>query len=240
MYVQQIEWTISLGLTIISISLFYLRLFPNVWLRNTVYGVGVLTIAWLVAITVAVVFQCNPIQFFWNHEIVGGKCIHTNRFYFAAGVTSTVAIIFVLFLPLPIILRLKTTDTKKFGLAASFILGAFVGVVSIIRLVSLFYIKRDDLTCKLILASTNLELTLCLQTRPPCLSSGRASKSPSASSPRVSLHSHHSSSSSLANPTDVCANSPTPTILVSRTGQARPVPRISVAWIRVKGAIVWN
>ncbi|KAL8784508.1 MAG: hypothetical protein Q9195_009018 [Heterodermia aff. obscurata] len=145
-YVQQIGWTISLGLTIISIQLFYLRLFPNIWLRNTIYGIGVLTIAWLIAVTLTVVLQCNPVRFFWNPKIPGGTCIHTNRFYFAAGLTSTVAIIFVLFLPLPIILRLKTTNTKKFGLAASFILGAFVGVVSIIRLVSLFDIKRDDLT----------------------------------------------------------------------------------------------
>lgn len=114
---------------------------------------------WLIAITLTVVFQCNPIHFFWNPTIAGGKCIHANRFYFSAGITSTVAIIFVLFLPLPIILRLKTTNTKKFGLAVSFVLGAFVGVISIIRLVSLFYIKRDDLTCKRILATSILQLT---------------------------------------------------------------------------------
>ena len=143
-------------MTIISIQLFYLRLFPNVWLRNTIYGIGVLTIAWLIAITLTVVFQCDPIRFFWNPKIAGGNCIHANRFYFSAGITSTVAIIFVLFLPLPIILRLKTTNTKKFGLAASFVLGAFVGVISIVRLVSLLYIKRDDLTCKLTLTTTTL------------------------------------------------------------------------------------
>ena len=130
------------------------------WLRNVIYGIGVLTVAWLIAITLTVVLQCNPIPFFWNPKIAGGKCIHANRFYFAAGLTSTIAIVTVLFLPLPIILRLKTTNTKKFGLAASFILGAFVGVVSIIRLVSLFYIKRDDLTCQCSLTTAHVPLTL--------------------------------------------------------------------------------
>ena len=199
------------------------------WLRNTIYGIGVLTIAWLIAITLTVVFQCNPIRFFWNPKIAGGKCIQTNRFYFSAGITSTVAIIFVLFLPLPIILRLKTTNAKKLGLAASFILGAFVGVVSIVRLVSLFYIKRDDLTCKHILNTTTLQLTISPQTHPPCPSSGPASKSPSVSSPLASPHSHHSSSSSSVDPTHVSANSPTPMRTASRTGQAMPQPRNSAA-----------
>ena len=148
-YVQQLGWTISIGLIVVSIQLFYLRLFPNRWLRNTVYGVGALTLAWIVAISLVVVFQCHPIPDFWNPKMKDdGKCIKRNQFYFTAGLTSTVAILAVLFLPLPIILKLKTTTVKKVGLAGSFVLGAFVGVASIVRLVTLFYIDHEDLTCR--------------------------------------------------------------------------------------------
>ena len=93
-------------------------------MKNTVYGVGIATVAWLIASTLVIIFQCTPIPYFWNEKIPGGHCIDANPFYFAAGITSTVAMITVLFLPLPIILRLKTTTPKKLGLAGSFILGA--------------------------------------------------------------------------------------------------------------------
>lgn len=145
-YIQQISWAISIGLTIISILLFYLRLFPNRWMKNTVYSVGIFTIAWLLASALTIIFQCTPVPFFWNEKISGGHCIDANPFYFAVGITSTVAMITVLFLPLPIILQLKTSTAKKLGLAGSFILGAFVCIASIVRLIVLFDIKRNDLT----------------------------------------------------------------------------------------------
>lgn len=145
-YIQQISWAISIGLTIISILLFYLRLFPNRWMKRTVYSVGIFTMAWLIASALTIIFQCTPVPFFWNEKISGGHCIDGNPFYFAIGITSTVAMITVLFLPLPIIIQLKTSTAKKLGLAGSFILGAFVCIASIVRLVVLFDIKRNDLT----------------------------------------------------------------------------------------------
>ena len=93
-------------------------------MRYTVYGVGSSAIAWIIAIPIVIIFQCNPVAFFWNQNIPGGKCIDTNSFYFASGVLSSITLVTVLLLPLPIVARLKITMAKKLGLAGSFSLGA--------------------------------------------------------------------------------------------------------------------
>ena len=123
-FIQQITWGLSIGLIILSILLFYFRLFPHTWMPKAVYIVGTWDVVWTVCTLIITVNQCIPIHFIWNHEPHDAKCINVNAFYFASGMISTLTILTVLFLPLPIICKLQVSGTKKVGLGISFTVGA--------------------------------------------------------------------------------------------------------------------
>ena len=92
-------------------------------MRLSVYALTAFTIAWVLVMMIVIIFQCAPVQFFWNHEIAGGHCINGNDFYFAMAVVSTVLLVTVLFLPLPIIWKLQVSYTRRLGLAFVFTIG---------------------------------------------------------------------------------------------------------------------
>lgn len=112
-----------MGLIILAILLFYVRVFPNKWMRLSVYALTAFVIAWTLAMVIVVIFQCTPVQFFWNREIARGHCINANDFYFAMAVVSTVVLVAVLFLPAPTIWKLQVSHTKRMGLAFVFTIG---------------------------------------------------------------------------------------------------------------------
>ena len=113
-----------MGLIIQAILLFYLRIFPNKWMKYAVYGLSALIITWTIVISLVVVVQCNPVQYFWNRSIPGGKCINNDAYYFATGLSSTIIMITVLALPLPLIWKLQVSLSRRLGLAVIFLMGA--------------------------------------------------------------------------------------------------------------------
>ena len=113
-----------MGLIILAILLFYIRVFPNRWMRLSVYGLTALTIAWTFATVIVVIFQCAPVQYFWNRGIAGGHCVDAYDFHVAMGVLSTVVLVTVLILPVPIIWKLQVSSTRRLGLAFVFTIGA--------------------------------------------------------------------------------------------------------------------
>lgn len=92
-------------------------------MRLSVYALTAFTIAWVLVMVIVIIFQCDPVQFFWNHEIAGGHCINGNNFYFTMAVVSTVLMVAVLFLPVPIIWKLQISYTRRLGLAFVFTIG---------------------------------------------------------------------------------------------------------------------
>ena len=119
----QLAWSASIGLVILAILFFYLRVFPIRWLRLSVYALMAFTIAWVLVMVIVIISQCAPIQFFWNHEIAGGHCINGNNFYFAMAVVSTMVMVAVLSLPVPIIWKLQISYGRRLGLAFVFTIG---------------------------------------------------------------------------------------------------------------------
>ena len=128
-FVQQITWALSTGLIILAILLFYIRIFPTTWMRKAVYTIGVWDILWTISTVLVTILQCTPIDFMWNQNIHGGKCINSDAFYFACGLTSAATIVTVLFLPLPIVWKLQVSKWRKTGLAISFTIGAMYVVL---------------------------------------------------------------------------------------------------------------
>ncbi|KAF5699764.1 integral membrane protein PTH11 [Fusarium mundagurra] len=120
-----------------SLLFFYLRIFPGnaqklLWgtiVFNSVFGVLFMFLA---------AFQCTPVSYFWlnwdgEHK---GTCISMNSTAIGwANASISVAVdVWMLAVPMWYLRKLKLHWKKKIGVAAMFIVGTFVTVVSIIRL----------------------------------------------------------------------------------------------------------
>lgn len=124
-YVHQSTWYISFTAIIVTILILYLRIFPNQWLHRVSYAMGSLTVLWMVINIIVLTFQCTPVEFFWNHARKGGgHCIHANQYYATSCAISMVMLIFVFFMPIPIVRKLQITRSKKWGLGIAFGVGA--------------------------------------------------------------------------------------------------------------------
>jgi hypothetical protein len=106
-----------------SITHFYIVLFPNIWLHNLCKAqFFLLTLCWIAGIVPCFV-ACRPIAYTWNRTIPGGQCFDIKRFWFS---TSMIALFFDLacvVLPIPVFWSLKTSTAKKIKLTVLFSLG---------------------------------------------------------------------------------------------------------------------
>ena len=93
-------------------------------------------------------FQCTPVNYFWDKTIKGGTCLPNALITIGMsnGVLSFVGDLFILAMPIPMILKLNLNARRKAALIAMFLLGAFVCLTSIFRFVALLSINVKDLT----------------------------------------------------------------------------------------------
>ncbi|KAL9135281.1 MAG: hypothetical protein Q9175_003530 [Cornicularia normoerica] len=111
----------------ISLLLLYYRLFsPSRRFRMAVYATAVIVVAWWIAVLFADIFQCVPVQAFWDFRVNNHKtarCMDTVTFSIGTGVSNLVTDIMVLSLPLPMVWSLRTNQMQKITLTGIFLLG---------------------------------------------------------------------------------------------------------------------
>lgn len=131
-----------------SILLFYLRIFPSKTMKIAIWAVFAFTLGYSLASVLVNAFSCNPISGSWSlEESLVAVCINRPAFYFAQaglGIATDIATVVV---PLPALKSLHLRTKQKVGVAFVLTMGAFVCIVSIIRLQSLYTLLTDsDLT----------------------------------------------------------------------------------------------
>lgn len=98
-----IFYTLISGLIKASICLLYLRLFPNI--RNIILCTIVFITAMTVAIILATIFQCSPIDAVYNEDKYEHyTCFPSIPFWYATAALSLVTDILILVLPLKTLL----------------------------------------------------------------------------------------------------------------------------------------
>ncbi|PPJ50472.1 hypothetical protein CBER1_06767 [Cercospora berteroae] len=117
-----------------SILIFHRRLSPQRWWRYAVDG----TIATIVAFTVSqmllLTFACISLNRVWDPTITEGHCINRGNVYMATAGTNAATEIFMLFLPMPILLKLQIPTIQKVGLVLIFSVGSVTMATSLVRL----------------------------------------------------------------------------------------------------------
>ncbi|EXA30589.1 hypothetical protein FOVG_18045 [Fusarium oxysporum f. sp. pisi HDV247] len=122
-----------------SLLFFYLRIFFLGLAHTLLWGTIIFNAIYGIIFTFLAIFQCSPISYSWTkwdgeHE---GTCLNLNAIGWANAAISIALDLWMLAIPLWCLRSLTLHWKKKIGVAAMFMVGSFITVVSIIRLQSL-------------------------------------------------------------------------------------------------------
>ncbi|KAK0615717.1 hypothetical protein B0T17DRAFT_352214 [Bombardia bombarda] len=145
-YIAIILYTVSRSLIRVSITLVYFRIFKYTGAKPVIILAFAINIAITIAYLVGELAACKPMSFYWNrwdgqHQ---GRCIKEWDFLLAAGVISAVHDMSLVLLPMPLIFQLKSSRRKKLVTAGLFALSLIVLIVSVMRILSLYYFTHTE------------------------------------------------------------------------------------------------
>ncbi|QKX55356.1 uncharacterized protein TRUGW13939_02448 [Talaromyces rugulosus] len=105
-----------------SALFFYVRVFTQSAprFRYALLVVHAMNAIWLLAILLAVVFECNPIRKAWTPELPG-TCISTDKLWLGSGSTSLIIDVIILVIPMPTLWQLQLKTSRRI-----LIIGVFV------------------------------------------------------------------------------------------------------------------
>ena len=75
------------------------------------------------AYSIATIFQCLPINYFWNRLTEEGRCFNIDNFYRSFTPPYIVADILTILIPIPTVWGLRSSNTRKVGLTILFCIG---------------------------------------------------------------------------------------------------------------------
>ena len=109
----------------LTFLLFYLRIFPSASIRRLLWGTVGLTCAYGIAYVVASIFQCTPIEYYWQrwdptHQ---GKCIDTRSLSISHAILGIALDLWILGIPIPQLYQLQLGFWKKIGMGVVLSLG---------------------------------------------------------------------------------------------------------------------
>ncbi|KAL8726561.1 MAG: hypothetical protein Q9181_005998 [Wetmoreana brouardii] len=136
LFTGEILYALVLCITKFSILAFHRRIFATT-IKVAVYILAAVVTAWGIAIILVTIFQCTPVEGFWNRNTPANCTVSDYAFFIGNAVPNIVTDVAMILLPLPFISRLHRTTAQKIALAGIFLLGGFIIIISILRLVSL-------------------------------------------------------------------------------------------------------
>lgn len=150
-------WALAVTITKASILAQYLRVFSCRIVRCLCYVLYFLLIPAVLWSIFAGTFLCRPVAKLWNPQIPG-ECMNAHTYWLSAAGTNIGLDFLVLLLPLPAITSLHLPRRQKICIVLVFLLGFFVCIVSIVRLLTVFlYAKAGELVGKSQMMIANAE-----------------------------------------------------------------------------------
>ncbi|MCJ1462477.1 hypothetical protein MMC07_001079 [Pseudocyphellaria aurata] len=144
-FIVQTSYTFAFALVNITILILYVRIFPVERLHKACYGIGAFSVIWCLVNEVVLFAQCIPVRKFWDPE-VDGHCINQNILYSVAGFICLVNILIIYAVPLPLIMKLQVSRSRKWALAIAFTVGSFSCISGVVRLILSLTLDHEDLT----------------------------------------------------------------------------------------------
>lgn len=126
LYIMEILYLAELSLLKLSLSAFYLCIFPGTGIRRLLLGTCVLNALFGLVFVIVAIFQCSPIHYWWTQysENPGtGSCININAMGWANASISVVIDVLMIAIPLSQVHKLHLHWKKKMGVIIMFMTG---------------------------------------------------------------------------------------------------------------------
>lgn len=108
----------------ISFLCLYLRIFIQPTFRKICFGGIVFLVCWGLAYILVTIFQCLPVDAFWDHHITKKSCVNSEAQWLSYAVINILSDVSILALPMFPISKLRLPRAEKMALACLFSLGA--------------------------------------------------------------------------------------------------------------------
>ncbi|KAI8959812.1 hypothetical protein F5Y11DRAFT_288295 [Daldinia sp. FL1419] len=136
-----LEFLFSGIITTVKLSIlwfYYTIFFVNKIFKQAILVTTALCIVWFIVATLIILFQCNPIDAFWNQADSPSVCINSTHFLLGYEITNLLLDVVILAIPLFMLGQLQLSAVRKASLWIIFILGGLVCVASIVRLRAIY------------------------------------------------------------------------------------------------------
>ena len=108
----------------LAVILCYLRISPQKIFRISLYVTMTFVVSYHIALILALIFACNPIQKSWDATILTGHCINRPAAYLTNGILNVVSDFIILLLPLPMIKNIQMPLRQKILVVSFFSVGS--------------------------------------------------------------------------------------------------------------------
>ncbi|CAG7949529.1 unnamed protein product [Penicillium nalgiovense] len=153
-------WAPSMACVKISIVVFIKRLFSSIRAYVIVSNCLIGFIAtWALAALLTNIFQCTPVQYYYDKDLKGHCMPGQVQFFQAMGSIALVEDIIIFCLPIPVFWRLQVNRRQKIGLILVFSLGLLVCIFSLMRLIEFRKFQLTDLAA----SSAKESIWTCLE-----------------------------------------------------------------------------
>lgn len=119
---DEVFYCIGLAVIKCSILALYRRIFPQRTLHLVIYATAFVLMGWAIGNSFASIFQCVPVAAQWNTAIQG-KCTDYGLQVLISGIINIATDFWVLAIPIPVVLKLNASRSRKAGIIATFLAG---------------------------------------------------------------------------------------------------------------------
>lgn len=160
-------YAVGIAMTKMSLLAFYQRIFASrKSIRLPIYVLSFVVSGWMVAVILVSIFSCTPVAYWWDRTIPNGHCVDNTAFLLGNSIPNICTDFFILILPMPYVWTLNQSLRRKIAVSGLFLLGGFVCIITIVRLV--IQLNTDftspDLTWNIteFVKWTNVEVSLAI------------------------------------------------------------------------------
>ncbi|KAI1174106.1 hypothetical protein F4777DRAFT_408868 [Nemania sp. FL0916] len=178
-YKTEIILTLSISFIKFSILWFYHKLFSiDQKLRRAIHIISAICLAWLLTFVLVIVFQCTPVQAFWEQLDDPKYCLVAPRIFLGYEISNLFIDVVILCIPIGAVSQMHLP--KKLTVIGIFLLGSIVCIASILRLTAIWKLPNParDFNLGLVYLYADVQLGLailaaCLPTYGPLLKAFR-------------------------------------------------------------------
>ncbi|OJJ42738.1 hypothetical protein ASPZODRAFT_76364, partial [Penicilliopsis zonata CBS 506.65] len=145
-YIVSHLYNVGLATVKLGILALYYRIFAVASFRRAVLACALVIGLWIFTIEIFMGLLCRPLAHYWDSAHVKGKCFDATAMTYYVNTSNMITDIVIFALPIPVILRLRTSKHNRVALIAIFSIGFMTCGISAARLAYVFAQSSPDIT----------------------------------------------------------------------------------------------